>query len=58
MTAFMTNIDLAEYIEKWFKKTDFNDKNIWNRSPVGIVLKSKLKKIGHWRSKPKKFLDF
>lgn len=52
--------ELAIEIRNWFFKTG-NDKNRWNRDPVGIVIREELERLGQWkykpRHKPKKGVD-
>lgn len=39
---------LSQLLESWFDETK-KDVNRWNRDPVGMVIKNRLKAIGHWK---------
>lgn len=52
----MKETELAVELDKWFQKWFSNprekkDPNIWNRNPVGKVIKSNLKKSKNWKKR-------
>jgi hypothetical protein len=48
----VTKTELAAEIEKWFDATTGRQRQ-WIGDPVGVVIKERLERVGHWKRLPR-----